>query len=158
MTSSAELRDALLAAVAPLPSTAGGTAIVLATAGPPPAMTLLSSGDISVDGDTVRLAVFADNSVVDNLGGSCTLLVPTDGGALRVSLQPAVARQAGQLAVIEGDIVSMRPSSEPPWSLRLGFEPAAEQGRETFVEYWRQVRSWLEEGAPGDGPQPPNIR
>ncbi len=155
MTSSAELRDALLAAVSPLPSTAGGTAIVLATASSPPAMTLLSSGDILVDGDTVRLAIFADNSAVDQLGGSCTLLVPTGGGALRVALRPAVARKAGLLAVIEGHIVSLRSSFEPPWSLRLDFKPAAEQGREAFVEYWAQVRAWLERGAPGEGPQPP---
>jgi len=155
VTSSSELRDALLSAVAPLPNTAGGTAIVLATANPPPAMTLLSSGDILVDGDTVRLAVFADNSVVSQLGGSCTLLVPTGGGALRVSLQPAVAQRAGPLAIIEGEIVSLRPSNEPPWSLRLDFVPAEERGREAFVDYWTRVRSWLEQGAPGEGPQPP---
>ena len=155
MTSSDELRDVLLSAVAPLPNTAGGTAIVLATANSPPAMTLLSSGDILVDGDTVRLAVFADNSVVSQLGGSCTLLVPTGGGALRVSLQPAVARRAGPLAIIEGEIVSLRPSTEPPWSLRLDFVPAEERGREAFVDYWTRVRSWLEQGAPGEGPKPP---
>ena len=150
-----ELRDALANALAPLPSAAGGIAIVLATAGPPPTITPLSTGDVVVDADTVRLAVFADNSAVTQLGGSCTLLVPTEVGALRVSLQPAVAREAGPLAVIEGDIVSMRPSQEPPWALRLSFEPAAEQGREAFVEYWAKVRSWLEQGATGEGPQPP---
>lgn len=41
-TSPNELRDALLAAVGPLPTTAGGAAIVIATAGPSPAITLLS--------------------------------------------------------------------------------------------------------------------
>ena len=155
MTSPTELREALLAAIDPLPTTAGGTAIVLATAGPPPTITPLSTGDIAVAGDTVRLAVFADNSAVDRLGGSCTLLVPTDRSALRVSLQPASARRAGPLAVIEGDIVALRPSSEPPWRLRLYFEPAEKRGRDAFVEYWTKVRSWLEQGASGDGPQPP---
>jgi hypothetical protein len=154
----AELRDAFLAAVAPLPTTDGGTVIVLATAGPPPAIVPLSTGDISVDGDMVRLALFADTSAVRWLGGSCTILVPTEQGPLRVSLQPAVAREAGPLAVIEGDIVSMRPSHEPPWSLRLDFLPAGEKGREAFVEYWTRVRSWLEQGAPGAGPQPPDVR
>ena len=155
MTFPPELRDALANALAPLPSAAGGTAIVLATAGPPPSITPLSTGDVAVDGDTVRLAVFADNSAATQLGGSCTLLVPTEVGALRVSLQPAVARRAGLLAVIEGEIVSLRPSTEPPWSLRLDFVPAEERGREAFVDYWTRVRSWLEQGAPGEGPQPP---
>src|SRR5215216_1028254 len=85
-TSPAELRDAFLAAVRPLPTTAGGSAIVVATAGPPPAVNLLSTGDISVADDTVRIAVFANNSLVAHLGGSCTILVPTDGYAVRVSL------------------------------------------------------------------------
>jgi hypothetical protein len=152
-----ELRDSLLAALGPLPTRAGGTAIVLATAGPPPAVTLLSTGDVVVDGDTVRIALFADNSAAARLGGTCTLLVPTDRGALRISLQPAFVREAGQLSVIEGNIVSLRPSYEPPWSLRLEFSPVAEQGRDAFVEYWAQVRSWLERGAPGEGPQPPAI-
>ena len=155
VTSSEELRETLLAAIDPLPTTAGGMAIVVATAGPPPAMTPLSTGDIVVDGDTVRLAIFADNSAVGRLGGSCTLLVPTELGALRVSLQPAIAREAGPLAVIEGTIVSIRPSSEPPWALRLEFRPTAEEGRDAFVDYWSQVRSWLKRGAPGEGPQPP---
>ncbi len=157
MTSPSELREALLAAVAPLPTIEGGTAIVLATAGPPPAITPLSTGDVAVAGDTVRLALFADNSAVGSFGGSCTLLVPTEQGPLRVALQPAVVREAGPLAVIEGSIVSLRPSAEPPWSLRLDFRPAAEEGREAFVQYWRQVRSWLEQGAPGEGPQPPVV-
>ena len=131
---------------------------MLATMGPPPTITPLSTGDVVVDGDEMRLAVFADNSAVERLGGSCTLLVPTDLGPLRVSLQPAVARGAGPLSVIEGEIVSMRPSQEPPWSLRLDFLPAEEEGREAFVEYWTRVRSWLEEGAAGEGPQPPGVR
>ena len=152
-----ELRDALVAALDPLPTTAGGASIVLATAGPPPTITPLSTGDVVVDNDTVRLAVFASNSAAKQLGGSCTLLVLTDLGPLRVSLQPAVAREAGPLVVIEGDIVSLRTTREPPWALRLYFQPAAEQGHEAFVEYWTQVRSWLEQGATGEGPQPPNI-
>ena len=114
--------------------------------------------DIVADGDIVRLALFADNSAVRQLGGSCTILVPTEQGPLRVSLQPAVAREAVPLAVIEGHIVSMRLSHEPPWSLRLDFLPAEEEGREAFVEYWTRVRSWLEQGAQGEGPQPPDVR
>jgi hypothetical protein len=155
MTSSSELRDILLAAIAPLPTVDGGPAIILATAGPPPTITPLSTGDIAVTDDTVRLALFADNSAVKWLGGSCTILVPTEKGPLRVSLQSAIAREAGPLAVIEGNIVSLRPSAEPPWSLRLGFEPTAEEGREAYVRYWTEVRSWLERGALGAGPELP---
>lgn len=156
VTSPAQLRDRFQAAVAPIPTVDGGKAIILATAGPPPSITPLSTGDIAVSGDTVRLALFADNSAVRWLGGSCTILVPTEEGPLRVSLQPAVAREAGTLAVIEGTIVSLRPSTEPPWSLRLDFQPTAEVGREAFVEYWTNVRAWLEQGAPGEGPQLPS--
>ena len=158
MNSPAELRDAFATAVAPLPTATGGIAIVLATAGPPPAITPLSTGDIVVDGRTVRLALFAENSAVSRLGGSCTILVPTDLGPLRVSLQPVDVREAGELAVIEGDIIYMRPTHEPPWSLRLDFQPTAGQGKEAFLDYWAQVRAWLEQGAPGEGPQPPDIR
>jgi hypothetical protein len=121
-------------------------------------VTPLSTGDVVVDGDTARIAIFADNSAVARLGGSCTLLVPTSRGALRVSLQPAFVREAGQLSVIEGNVVSLRPSYEPPWSLRFEFFPVVEQGRDAFVDYWAQVRSWLERGAPGEGPQPPTVR
>jgi hypothetical protein len=155
VTHTTELRDAFLAAVAPLPTTNGGIAIVLATAGPPPAIVPLSTGDIAVEGDMVRLALFADSSAVRRLGGSCTILVPTEKGALRVYLQPAVARKTGPLAVIEGNIVAVRPSAEPPWSLRLDFRPTAEEGREAFVEYWTRVRSWLERRALDEAPQPP---
>lgn len=157
MTYATELQDAFLAAVAPLPTTNGGIAIVLATAGPPPAIVPLSTGDIAVEGDMVRLALFADNSAVRRLGGSCTILVPTEKGPLRVSLQPAVVRETGPLALIEGNIVSIRPSSEPPWALRLDFRPTAEEGREAFVEYWTRVRSWLERRALDQAPQPPAI-
>ncbi|MCA1730068.1 MAG: hypothetical protein LC751_11895 [Actinobacteria bacterium] len=158
MDSRVKLQDALITALDHLPTAAGGASIILATAGPPPTITPLSTGDVAVDGDKIRLAIFAGNSAVEHLGGSCTLLVPTHQGPLRVALQPAVAREAGPLAVIEGDVVSMRPSHEPPWSLRLDFLPAGEEGREAFVEYWRRVRSWLEQGAPGEGPQPPDVR
>ncbi len=106
----------------------------------------------------MRLALFAENSAVSRLGGSCTILVPTDLGPLRVSLQPVDMREAGELAVIEGDIIYMRPTHEPPWSLRLDFQPTAGQGKEAFLDYWAQVRAWLEQGAPGEGPQPPDIR
>ncbi len=68
VNSPAELRDAFATAVAPLPTATGGIAIVLATAGPPPAITPLSTGDIVVDGRTVRLALFAENSAVSRLG------------------------------------------------------------------------------------------
>lgn len=128
---------------------------MLATAGPPPTITPLSTGDIAITGDTVWLALFANNSAVKWLGGSCTILVPTEQGPLRVSLQPAVAHEAGPLAVIEGDIVSLRFSAEPPWSLRLDFKPVAEEGREAYVRYWTEVRAWLEQGAPGEGPDLP---
>jgi hypothetical protein len=154
---SAEAMEALRTAVEPLPTSTGGIAIVLATVGPPPAISLLSSGDVALDGDMLRLAVYAGSSTVARLGGSCTLLVPSGGGALRVELLRADARPAGPLAVIEGRISSVRPSHEPPWSLRLDFLPIKSQGRDTFLEYWRQVRAWLMEGARGDGPAAPSV-
>jgi len=42
--------------------------------------------------------------------------------------------------------------SEPPWALRLHFEPTVGEGIEDFVTFWAQVRSWLRQGARGDGP------
>lgn len=155
---SIELRDGLTAAIESLPTTDGGVALVLATAGPPPAICLLSSGDVVLDGDTLRIAVYSGSSAANRLGGSCTLLVPTGDDALRVLLDPAVSRRAGPLSVIEGSIASLRPSSEPPWTLQLRFEATAGEGIEDFVMFWARVRSWLREGAHGDGPQPPGTR
>jgi hypothetical protein len=157
MSISDELMDALHAAVAPLPTDNGGIAIVLATADHPPAVSLLSAGDVAINVRTARLAVYSGSSAVVRLGGSCTLLVPSNGGALRVELQTARARKAGPIAVIEGEIVSVRPSLEPPWELRLDFIPIEDEKREAFLEYWRRVRTWLEEGALGEGPTPPGF-
>jgi len=52
---SIKLGDALTAAVEPLPTTDGGVAL---------------------DGNTLRIAVYADSSAADRRGGSCTPLCP----------------------------------------------------------------------------------
>jgi len=139
--------DALLvaasAALAPLPTSAGGIVVVLATAGPPPAIAMLSSGDVHLDGETVRVAVHAGSSAGGRLGGAFTLLVPDGGRALRVEAVEATARVIGELALLEGRLARIRPTAEPPWTFDLSFHPESLAGVDRFVAYWAGVREWL---------------
>ena len=139
------------------PSAGGGRAIIVATGSAPPALALVSTNSAAVDGHgAVRLAVQAESSAARRLGGSATLLVPDDAGAMRVYVPEATARLAGAVAVIEGSIGSIDRTAEPPWALRLEFErrdgdPAGRA--EQDLRYWASLRSWLAAGAP-EGPPP----
>ncbi|MGH9167394.1 MAG: hypothetical protein ACRD02_06130 [Acidimicrobiia bacterium] len=149
--SSHRLRARLDEALEPLPTAEGGIVVVLATAGPPPALAMLSSGDVYVEGDTVRVATYQGSSASNRLGGSFSLLVPAGEEALRVEVEDAGSRPAGKLALIEGRIREIRPTAEPPWVMELRFRPAGEgAGVEGFLSYWRAVRSWLATGATGE--------
>lgn len=148
--------EELAFALAQRPSVNGGTAVVLATAGPPPAIALLSTGDVSLQESRVRIAVYAGSSAVARLGGSCTLLVPAGSVALRAVIEPATAREAGALTVIEGPLRAIAPTVEPPWELTLSFRRSTDDAAaKTYVEYWGAVRAWLESGAHGIAPAPP---
>ncbi len=129
------ISEALLAeaevALARLPTTRGGDVIVLATAGSPPAVAMLSTGDVWIDGLWVRVAVHATGSAVSRLGGAFSLLFPARDHALRVEVVPAESRVSGDLAVLEGPIVAVRPTSEPPWVIDLVFRP---EGATAIVE------------------------
>jgi hypothetical protein len=153
--------DDLLAAVrralAAPPGADGGIAVVLATSGVPPAMALLSSGDVDVSATAVRAVTYGGSSAARRLGTAFTLLVPAGEVAYRVEADGATARAAGRLALVEGRLAAIRPTAEPPWVLDLRFrpQPAAQvEDAERFVAYWSAVRSWLASGAEGDPPQP----
>lgn len=150
---------ALRAALAVEPTAAGGPAIALASAGPPPAFALLATGAVALGQDlTLRIALQRGASAAAHLGGSCSLLVADDrGGALRVAVAPARVRDAGPIALIEGPVASIRPSHEPPWSLVLRFDVDAGAGAAAapHLVYWRAVAAWLTAGASGDGPPLP---
>lgn len=149
------LRAALVAAVEPLPAPTGGIVLVLSTAGPPPAVALLSAGSVLVSEASISVAVVRGSSVVSRLGGAAVLLVPHDGGALRAEIGNASARRAGPLDVIEGSILNIRPSAELPWLLAMNFTPKDPASAEHYISHWRNVRQWLAGGAHGDGPLPP---
>jgi hypothetical protein len=150
-----ELRRALTAALEPLPDLDGGIAIVLATAGPPPALALLSAGDVRVGGNTVRVVTYRGSSAARRLGGSFALLVPAGERAFRVETTEATVRLSGNVELIEGRLVGIHPTAEPPWLLDLSFRPASgadEAEVVPFLRYWGDVRSWLENGAEGSPP------
>jgi hypothetical protein len=149
----AEVRRAL----APLPEAEGGVAVVLATSGVPPAVALLSSGDVDVSATTVRAVTYGGSSTATRLGTAFTLLVPAAEVAYRVEVDGATSRPAGSLALIEGRLAAIRPTAEPPWILDLRFrrQPSTTtDDAERFVAYWSAVRAWLASGAEGDPPEP----
>lgn len=151
-----DTRRQLLEALAPLPSNDGGIAIVLATSGSPPALALLSSGDVKVTDDAVRAVTYRNSSAAQRLGDSFTLLVPTGDAALRVEVVDACRRSASYVELIEGRMAGIRPTSEPPWLLEMSFRPQSEGADKipAFVTYWAGVREWLDGGAEGDPPAP----
>ena len=136
----------------PLPTEAGGVAVVLATAGPPPALALLSSGDVLVDDGEVHVGVFGTSSAVTRLGGAFSLLVPAGSVVLRVEVAEARATTEGELAHIRGSLTDIRPTSEPPWVTELRFRPShpGVAAVPDHLAYWTEVRAWLA----GEGPPP----
>lgn len=154
----AELLSKVEQALEALPSTSGGKAIVIASAGSPPALAVLSTGDVFLDGDSIRVALHGGSSVSRRLGGGCSLLVPVRSGLMRVEVEPAASREAGPVDVIEGTVVEVRPTAEPPWVPTMSFFPAPGGDVAPTLEYWRAMREWLGGGAEGDGPEPPQPR
>lgn len=153
-----ELLHEVQAAIEPLPTVEGGSMLVLATAGVPPAVALLSTGDVAVVDGEVRVAVHGGSSVATRLGAAFTLVVPDRDEAYRVEVEPAASRPAGDLTVISGPIVSIRPTAEPPWVMRASFQPARDASADragAYVSFWSSVRTWLTDGAEGDGPRVP---
>lgn len=147
--------ERLAAALAPLPTLDGGAVLVLATSGEPPAVAVLSTGDVALLNGELWIAVHRGSSAVERLGGACTVLVPAGDEALRVEVAPATSSRAAHLAVIRGPIVEIRPTAEPPWAVHMAFHAAPVASAEPFVSFWSEVRAWLQAGAPGDGPAPP---
>ncbi len=146
------LLGAFTDAIAPLPSSEGGRAIIAVVDSTPPAMAMLATGSVySVDG-LVRCAVEARSSVAQAGATSATLLVVAERTALRVSLAPLSVMIHDDVAVVEGPIVAIRPSIELPWSLELSFLPTGAEGGEAYLEYWRACRAWLAD--PESGPPP----
>lgn len=140
----------------PLPTAHGGVAVVLATAGRPPALAVLSSGDILISRDSVRVGVLGTSSTVSRLGGSFSLLVPARTVALRVEAVDATATKSGRLAMIEGRLDDVRETSEPPWLLSMTFGPSDVHAPAIpgHLRYWRSVRAWLR-GDQEAAPEPP---
>jgi hypothetical protein len=148
-----DLEARVRAALADLPTESGGLAVVLATSGHPPAMAMLSSGDVHLAEGRLKVGIHASSSAVSRLGGAFTLLVPLGEIAARVEVSDATAKSHPPLAILEGDVVSVRPTSEPPWVLEMGFRPEPSHHPQIpgYLAYWSQVKEWLA----GNHPEPP---
>lgn len=149
-----DARAALAAALEPLPTERGGTALIVCTTGPPPAVCLLSTGSVWLGENWVRIGVMAGSSVTQRLGECAVLVVPWQGNVLRAVVTPATCRPAGPVSVIEGRLDSVAPSRELPWSLEMAFVPSGSPGADEFLAYWKRLRDWLSTGAVNDGPHP----
>jgi hypothetical protein len=156
MTSShVELPDELAEILATLPTREGGAVILLATGGSPPALSMLSTGDVYIGADAARVAVHSSSAAARHAQHGCSLLVPGLTTAYRVEMSSVQAREAGDLVVLEGPVTRVRPTAEPPWRMAMQFAPDGTGDPEPFVVFWRAVRSWLENGAHGAAPAPP---
>jgi hypothetical protein len=147
-----DLLKAVADAVAELPDRDGGTAIVLAAGGSPPAFALLSSGDVLLRDDVVRLGIHATSSAVARVSESFSLLVPLGVRAARLEVGDVTVARGEHLALVAGRVTEVRPTAEPPWTLEMSFraEPPDDERIDGYVEYWQGVRSWLA----GTGPEP----
>lgn len=153
------VQQAVTAVLSDLPGPSGGPALLLATGGTPPAIALLSTGDVFLDRDRLKAGVYASSSTVARLGGSFSVLVPLGTYAARIEAIEAHAVVGDNLAVIEGRVASIRPTVEPPWVLEMRFRPEPlDDFRVTpFINYWRGVRAWLS-GRSAEPPLPPVIQ
>ncbi len=146
-----QLVGEVVEAIAPLPDVDGGLAIVIATASSPPAVAMLSTGDVAVVGTPVRVGLIAGSSVGRRLGGAFTLLVPAGDRALRVEVGSATARDEGHLVLVEGTIDDVRPTAEPPWTMTMSFSTGDPGAAPPYVRFWRDLRAWLTDPS---GPPP----
>lgn len=142
------LRERAMQALARLPTTDGGAVVIMATASQPPAMAVLSTADILLTDERVRVGVFAGSSVTMRLGGAFSLMVPADALCLRVEVVEATTEVHGDLALVEGRLHDVRPTAEPPWVVDMVFRPGPQASEElnTHVDYWATVREWLAGG------------
>lgn len=146
-----EAREALQ----PLPTEEGGIIVILATAGSPPAIAMLSSGDVLVTDDRVRAALYSGTAAERRLGDAFTLLVPTRDRAVRLEVTEASARISDRHVILEGRLSGARPTAEPPWGIDMRFFPVGDHGVTEFISYWNGTRRWLEDGATGESPSSP---
>jgi hypothetical protein len=155
MPVTAELLARVTDALRAEPDESGGPAVVIASAGGPPPMALLATSSVWLDGSTLRAALLGTASVVQRLGGSCTFMLTHADAVLRVSVEPATARPAGDLIVIEGPVADVRPSVELPWRLELRFiRQGGDDLARVHLRYWALLRVWLRAGARGEPPPP----
>jgi len=83
------LRERLTEVIDRLPGPDGGSLVILATAGVPPAISLLSTAEVHMADDVVRVAVYRGSSVVDRLGTAFALVVDGGRDVLRVETGPS---------------------------------------------------------------------
>ena len=149
------LLDVFQEALEPLPGSDGGRVVVAVVDSSPPAIAMLATGSVYTADGAVRFVVDAESSVATADAGSATLLAASDRGVLLVSIEPLHIETHGEVAVVAGPIVAVRPSVELPWLLQLSFVPSGEGEVEPYLEYWRACRAWLADPSSGAPPRRP---
>lgn len=151
-----ELYQRLAALLARLPDETGGLAVVAAVDSSPPALAMLSTGTVVLDGDNVKMVTEARSSIATATPRtSASILVADEVTVLRASIAPLTTLRYEHLAVLAGPLTSIRPSVEMPWSLQLFFVPSGLATRQPFLDYWHTVRGWLLDGCQGVPPPHP---
>jgi len=129
--------------------------IVLACSGRPPAVALLSSGDVHMSSGRVLVGIHGSSSAAARFDGSFTLLVPLGDIAVRLEVSAATVAESPPLVKFEGPIDSIRPTAEPPWLVEMKFVPERRDhpAIPRYIEYWQEVKAWLA----NERPEPPQI-
>lgn len=153
------LHQRLAVLLATLPDETGGLAVIAAIDSSPPAMAMLSTGHVVLDGDTVKLVTEARSSIATATPRtSASILIADEVTVLRASIAPLITDVYEHLAVLSGRLISIRPSVEMPWSLQLSFVPSGRARREPFLDYWHAVRTWVLDGCRGSPPPHPRLQ
>jgi hypothetical protein len=137
--------------LAEAPDADGGRVAVLATSSSPPAMSLLTTSSIVLDGDRVTVAVQAGSTAAQRDADGFTLLAEDGGGGQRLEVVAVSRRRADHLVLLEGTIHRGVAMAEAPWRLDLRFRPEAGDAA-PLLRFWEQLRRWLRGGAAGPPP------
>jgi hypothetical protein len=136
------------------PDEHGGAVVLLATDSTPPAVALLTTASVVLDGDGVQIAVQAASSVARRPAESCTLVVGDGTATGRLEVALSERREAGGLVVLSGRVVAAPVMAEAPWVLTMWFQPGAQGDAAPLLRFWADLRRWLRGGAAGRPPTP----
>lgn len=133
------------------PDPSGGRVVVLATDSSPPAVSLLTTSSVRLDGDRVTVAIQATSTAARRPSSSFTLLTDDGGGGQRLEVTEVQQRAAGHVVLLDGVVSRCVPMAESPWRLELRFVPECGDPA-PLLRSWQALRRWLRGGAVGPPP------